>query len=286
MAARHAVSPSMGGKDCEEETQTNTAVQESYLFNIKAADGGETERDINRDMDPTLPPGQSQPSAAAAGATQDWDMLGFCSSPQGMNQSLHSSPSQMQESAAGLGIPTPTLSSLVTGDVQMTSSINPTPNSSPEDMCLTLDESQDNKGTLGEQGWIAPHRQKSRQGSTHICKYYRRGGYRYVVKGRDCNFSHPRACPRFVTHGPFGDKGCKLGMKCSMFHPLPAGVLLADASVSQRHAATFILRAQREEIHLLPKTIHTVAHKAEHPRRPRLQAHQCTQTSGQPGMSF
>lgn len=101
----------------------------------------------------------------------------------------------------------------------MTSSLKPTPNSNPEDMCLTLDESQDNKGTLGEQGWIAPHRQESRQGSTHICKYYRRGGYRYGVMGRDCNFSHPKACPRFVTHGPFGDKGCKLGMKCSIFHP-------------------------------------------------------------------
>ena len=52
-----------------------------------------------------------------------------------------------------------------------------------------------------------------------VCRYYRKGNCKHGIVGRECKFSHPKPCRRFMEHGNKNRRGCKLGNKCRWFHP-------------------------------------------------------------------
>lgn len=53
-----------------------------------------------------------------------------------------------------------------------------------------------------------------------VCRHYRRGICKHGLLGRECIYRHPKPCRRLLNHGVKGDNGCKLGGKCTMFHPV------------------------------------------------------------------
>lgn len=62
-------------------------------------------------------------------------------------------------------------------------------------------------------------RDTSHQLKEKVCHFYQKGTCKFGRKGADCPFAHPRACRKLLLHGNKGTKGCKLGTKCTDFHP-------------------------------------------------------------------
>ena len=103
--------------------------------------------------------------------------------------------------------------------------------SSPEDMNLNLDltPSSPSHATLGSNGPAQQNPTQPNQtpdSATNdqrrekaVCRYYKKGTCKYGIVGRDCKFSHPKACRRFMEHGIKNKRGCKLGTQCRWFHP-------------------------------------------------------------------
>ena len=54
---------------------------------------------------------------------------------------------------------------------------------------------------------------------TPICRFYRNGNCKHGLKGRECNYSHPKMCRKFTQHGTNKQRGCTQGKKCKDFHP-------------------------------------------------------------------
>lgn len=52
-----------------------------------------------------------------------------------------------------------------------------------------------------------------------ICRYYRKGGCKYGIKGEGCSYSHPKSCPKLFRHGLDKKLGFTMGSKCTYFHP-------------------------------------------------------------------
>ena len=52
-----------------------------------------------------------------------------------------------------------------------------------------------------------------------ICSFYRKGICKHGSAGKECKFRHPKVCKKLVNHGNRGELGCKVGGKCTMFHP-------------------------------------------------------------------
>ena len=57
------------------------------------------------------------------------------------------------------------------------------------------------------------------KGTELVCKHYKKGRCKHGLKGRNCNFSHPKACPKLMKFGNKGPNGCKQGVSCPNFHP-------------------------------------------------------------------
>ena len=51
------------------------------------------------------------------------------------------------------------------------------------------------------------------------CNKYRNNNCEFGMKGKGCQFHHPKRCTKLMTHGTKADKGCNLGKKCPEFHP-------------------------------------------------------------------
>ena len=60
---------------------------------------------------------------------------------------------------------------------------------------------------------------KSAEKSPSICRFFRNGNCKHGMKGRDCKFTHPKVCRRFIQHGTRQPRGCNQGRKCKDFHP-------------------------------------------------------------------
>ncbi len=52
-----------------------------------------------------------------------------------------------------------------------------------------------------------------------ICNRYRQNNCEHGLKGKGCNYSHPKRCSKLMNYGTKSGKGCNLGKHCSDFHP-------------------------------------------------------------------
>ena len=52
-----------------------------------------------------------------------------------------------------------------------------------------------------------------------ICNFYKKGKCKYGIRGKNCQFKHPKICPKLLKHGNKSPNGCNAGTKCTMFHP-------------------------------------------------------------------
>ena len=53
----------------------------------------------------------------------------------------------------------------------------------------------------------------------NICHFYKNGNCKHGLKGRKCQFLHPKMCRKFTQHGTNKQRGCNKGKKCKDFHP-------------------------------------------------------------------
>lgn len=53
----------------------------------------------------------------------------------------------------------------------------------------------------------------------NICRFYTKGKCRHGLKGKECKYTHPKKCKKFVEHGTRQPRGCNLGKNCKDFHP-------------------------------------------------------------------
>ena len=56
-------------------------------------------------------------------------------------------------------------------------------------------------------------------GRRKVCRHYLTKTCKYGVIGDGCNFSHPKKCRKYLTHGDKSSRGCTKGKKCDFFHP-------------------------------------------------------------------
>ena len=63
----------------------------------------------------------------------------------------------------------------------------------------------------------------SRETNTRpVCKHYKTGRCKHGISGKKdgtCNYSHPKACSKFLTNGTRRSGGCNRGDNCRFFHP-------------------------------------------------------------------
>ena len=52
-----------------------------------------------------------------------------------------------------------------------------------------------------------------------VCRFYKRGKCKFGIRGKKCQYNHPKACPKLMKHGNKGPYGCTAGTKCTEFHP-------------------------------------------------------------------
>lgn len=52
-----------------------------------------------------------------------------------------------------------------------------------------------------------------------ICKFFLKGSCKHGLRGRGCNYFHPKKCKKFMEHGTRQPRGCNLGKSCKDFHP-------------------------------------------------------------------
>ena len=52
-----------------------------------------------------------------------------------------------------------------------------------------------------------------------VCHFYKKGKCKHGLKGRNCPYTHPKACPKLLKFGNKAPKGCNQGIKCPNFHP-------------------------------------------------------------------
>ena len=81
------------------------------------------------------------------------------------------------------------------------------------------------EGTSSNPGLQTTHKDEHQQAAPQdqqegpICRYYRRGNCRHGPLGKDCKYRHPKPCRKLLNHGIKGENGCRLGGRCTMFHP-------------------------------------------------------------------
>lgn len=65
---------------------------------------------------------------------------------------------------------------------------------------------------------VAPDKSQSNKSNT-ICHFFKNGSCKHGLKGKECRFSHPKMCQKFLKHGTRQPRGCNLGKLCKDFHP-------------------------------------------------------------------
>ena len=99
--------------------------------------------------------------------------------------------------------------------------------SSPEDMNLDLvppsptapGSNTSTQQTSTQAGHTTESAISGRKREIAVCHYYKKGNCKYGIAGRECKFSHPKPCRKFMEHGNKNRRGCKLGTNCRWFHP-------------------------------------------------------------------
>ena len=85
-----------------------------------------------------------------------------------------------------------------------------------EDTTNNYEDMQKNEKNKSE---ASSRKNESQKGTELVCKYYKKGRCKHGLKGRNCNFLHPKACPKLMKFGNKGPNGCKQGVNCPNFHP-------------------------------------------------------------------
>ena len=75
-------------------------------------------------------------------------------------------------------------------------------------------QSEDDETNKARRGEMKDNGKKSQ-----ICKFYKNGTCKHGLKGKECNYTHPKMCRNFTQHGTQHPRGCNLGIKCKDFHP-------------------------------------------------------------------
>ena len=52
-----------------------------------------------------------------------------------------------------------------------------------------------------------------------ICRFFKNGNCKHGIKGKECNYTHPKVCIKYTQHGTRQPRGCNLGKSCQDFHP-------------------------------------------------------------------
>ena len=55
--------------------------------------------------------------------------------------------------------------------------------------------------------------------SPKTCHFFKKGSCKHGINGKDCKFTHPKMCKKFISNGNKGPRGCNLGKGCMYFHP-------------------------------------------------------------------
>ena len=55
--------------------------------------------------------------------------------------------------------------------------------------------------------------------SSTVCHHFKEGNCKHGMKGKDCNFTHPKTCNKYMQHGTRQPRGCNKGKSCNLFHP-------------------------------------------------------------------
>lgn len=55
--------------------------------------------------------------------------------------------------------------------------------------------------------------------SPATCHFFKKGNCKHGLKGKDCNFTHPKVCMKYTQHGSRQPRGCNLGKACNDYHP-------------------------------------------------------------------
>jgi len=51
------------------------------------------------------------------------------------------------------------------------------------------------------------------------CRFYMKGKCKHGIRGKNCQYNHPKACTKLMKYGNKASKGCSAGSKCADFHP-------------------------------------------------------------------
>ena len=51
------------------------------------------------------------------------------------------------------------------------------------------------------------------------CRFYVKGKCKHGIRGKNCQYNHPKACPKLMKYGNKGPRGCNAGANCAQFHP-------------------------------------------------------------------
>ena len=80
---------------------------------------------------------------------------------------------------------------------------------------LTLENKRTNEpGKIKES-----EEQLTKHNDLPICRFYKKGKCKHGIKGRNCQYYHPKACSKLMKYGNKGPKGCGAGIKCANYHP-------------------------------------------------------------------
>ena len=52
-----------------------------------------------------------------------------------------------------------------------------------------------------------------------ICHFFKKGNCKHGMRGKECKYTHPKVCTKFVHHGTRQPRGCNLGSSCKDYHP-------------------------------------------------------------------
>eukprot|EP00111_Clytia_hemisphaerica_P024406 TCONS_00072005-protein len=51
------------------------------------------------------------------------------------------------------------------------------------------------------------------------CRFYMKGKCKHDICGKNCQYTHPKACPKLMKEGNKGPRGCNAVTNCAQFHP-------------------------------------------------------------------
>ena len=70
---------------------------------------------------------------------------------------------------------------------------------------------------------------------TPVCRHYKNNTCRFGMKGKGCEFEHPKRCTKLMNYGTKTGKGCNLGKNCTSFHPKMCPMSISNGECYDTH---------------------------------------------------